>query len=326
MIEERILIKKIKKLLKRASETHWYKKISSLLKYKKVKDYIDPDLVSARLATYLFIAEQSPLEFRYSDKITIKVTCAAHELANSKALPCFCLSEDLMKALCLTELPPHWIDLKPFVNSGILFLPKVIRNPDDFWLEWVYFSYYPKGHIFPDISIGKTPIKALDRPLEHPVFRWITGFKDLSAYSSTIILKKDEMGLPVRGNCHLAPNLEASGNNAELVTEQQFSTQVDDLIFQLMLYVMEKPDAINVDRSEVGFASPTKKYKSNEKLSPLWIGKDYQIKRQNSLSLQNNGTSKRTHWRSGHWRKQPYKSRQNPEYKNIWIEPTLISG
>lgn len=76
------------------------------------------------------------------------------------------------------------------------------------------------------------------------------------------------------------------------------------------------------------------KLPKNHPRDPNWIGKDYQIKN-SSLPSSSSSSSKmnlahrsspRTHWRRGHWRFQPYGNKEKPEYKNIWIEPTIISG
>ncbi len=231
----------------------------------------------------------------------------------------------------LTELPNHWIDLKPFVNSAVLFLPELIRNPDGSIVQWLYFSYYPVGHIFPDLNIGKVPIQSLDTALEYPVIRWVTGFKDLSCYTSTIILKPDSQGNPIHGEFYIDPTIELFSGNTEILSEQEFGQTLDNLVFQILLYLMEKPDAITIERSRIGFGGSCKKNKGKKPIdatpiAPLWIGKNYQLFQQTPTDFSVEKTSPRTHWRRGHWRKQPFGSRNNSQYKNIWIEPMIICG
>ncbi|MDJ0715758.1 MAG: hypothetical protein QNJ54_16255, partial [Prochloraceae cyanobacterium] len=150
-------------------------------------------------------------------------------------------------------------------------------------------------------------------------------------YCSTISLTPDENGLPKYRDIAIT-DLAKSSYKQENITEDDeanFIKTIDNLCFQLMLYMMAKPDSIVV---QSGFGTKgTGKGKSDRLRNPVWIGKNFKIKREtNFKTIKNPGSSssKMTHWRRGHWRNQPIgkRDKREPEYKQIWIEPVLING
>lgn len=62
---------------------------------------------------------------------------------------------------------------------------------------------------------------------------------------------------------------------------------------------------------------------------PRWIGKNYQIKSEQSPVSESRGThaSPRIHWRRGHWRCiEPGEGKKWKQSKRLWIEPVLINA
>jgi hypothetical protein len=65
---------------------------------------------------------------------------------------------------------------------------------------------------------------------------------------------------------------------------------------------------------------------SKQIIVPQVIGEGYKPKVIRDYNPIGTHASPRTHWRSGHWRQQPYGSREQPQYKTTWIEPVLVNG
>ena len=76
--------------------------------------------------------------------------------------------------------------------------------------------------------------------------------------------------------------------------------------------------------------APTRKmdFGKNTKqvIIPRVIGEGYKPKVIRNYETTGTHASPRTHWRSGHWRQQPYGKKDDPKLKTIWLEPVLVNG
>lgn len=100
------------------------------------------------------------------------------------------------------------------------------------------------------------------------------------------------------------------------------------LLYQIFLYKMiknEQPSSYECRQAGVIKGKSDKISRSKTGLSPIVIGKDYKPKYKYGQPIGTHA-SPQTHWRSGHWRQQPIGKKDKPEYKTIWIEPTLINA
>lgn len=76
--------------------------------------------------------------------------------------------------------------------------------------------------------------------------------------------------------------------------------------------------------------APTRKMgfgkNSKQLIVPRVIGEGYKPKVIRNYDSVGTHASPQTHWRSGHWRQQPFGKKEDQKYKTIWIEPTLINA
>ncbi len=72
---------------------------------------------------------------------------------------------------------------------------------------------------------------------------------------------------------------------------------------------------------KMGFGKNTKQI-----IVPKVIGEGYKPKVIRNYEPTGTHASPRTHWRSGHWRQQPYGKKDDPKLKTIWLEPVLVNG
>lgn len=101
-----------------------------------------------------------------------------------------------------------------------------------------------------------------------------------------------------------------------------------DFLINLFLYQDSVKDKMDFEPSKMQYVSKGFHIKNKSFLQPRMIGNDYKPKSiyRNNSNGENTRNSPQTHWRSGHWRRHMIGSRKNPEYKTIWIEPTLINA
>ncbi|GCL56784.1 hypothetical protein NIES3806_41530 [Microcystis aeruginosa NIES-3806] len=117
-------------------------------------------------------------------------------------------------------------------------------------------------------------------------------------------------------------DLASKGLNIVMETEKEFTDKVTDLLVQTLLYLQQKSDFLASPSRSLTKRGSSKK----QKLTPYIIGQDYRVKSESNPDASNTAQPYRTHWRSGFYRWQPYGSREQPEYKLIWIEPVLVNG
>ncbi|MDJ0718463.1 MAG: hypothetical protein QNJ54_30265 [Prochloraceae cyanobacterium] len=327
-VDKKTVKKHIDKLVKHElPQTDYFKRIKANLNYRDVRGYISNEALVKQLALQLYLMAE--IEMPSLDHYQI-LLISALEFIYRENIPCYWVKEDLIRALINTELPKHWVDLKPFVPKGLFILPQgLIKNTEGVNVNWIYFQYYPQNYLRPKIELKVVNVNPL--PYKENCFQWVSHSKDDSVYCSTISLTPDENGLPKYRDIAIT-DLAKSSYKQENITEDDeanFIKTIDNLCFQLMLYMMAKPDSIVV---QSGFGTKgTGKSKSDRLRNPVWIGKNFKIKRETSSNTTKNpgsSSSKITHWRRGHWRNQPIgkRDKQELEYKQIWIEPVLING
>ena len=247
-----------------------------------------------------------------------------------ETVPVYWLQKDLTEALINTELPKHWVDIKPFVPRGLFLLPKgLIKNPDNFQVDWIYIEFIPPNLGNRNIQLGKNLLEV--RYPQKKCLIWVNDLSRVASYSGTIRLDPDEQGNPQYGNNNFFPSIEHFLDKPQNFKEKEaaFMRLLSNLSLQIMLFMMAKPEAIS---AQSGFGTNIHRH-SHKLRTPVWIGKNFQIKKQYPKSPAPESTNKSsqlrtkiTHWRRGHWRNQPIGKRNHPEYKQVWIEPVLING
>lgn len=321
---------KKKKLINKISQSKYYKTIKANLNYKDVKNYVSVENLVQQLSLYLYSFKEKSLLSIYKQDDAALLYLSAVDFIYQQFIPCYWLEKDLIKALINTDLPHHWIDLKPFVPKGILLLPKgLIISPEGFSLNWLYFEHNLVDYLRPKVEVYRNSVKFA--PLEDTSLTWTTQLSNGAIYATRIGLTPDKNGLPTYADFEIS-DLAKQGYVDEIIIEREelnFIKLVSNLSFQFMLYMMAKPDTliVNSELGRKGFG----KSKEDPQRDPFWIGKNFQVKRENKPSSTSNpgsGGSKITHWRRGHWRNQPIGAKDNrdPQFKQIWIEPVLING
>jgi len=226
----------------------------------------------------------------------------------------------LLQAFSYSRLPKKISALNRVCPVGLILLPSgYIKNPEGKYLKWILFYHALPGDRITDevhyeaeegSSAGLYWCTQLDNFGE--VY---AGYDALSVIDEKLIIDNGD-------NYTLYSN---DGNKTLEDEEIDFVRKIPNLIIQPLLYMqMEKITLPPVTPQTQGFSANRKaKYK---KIPPLIIGENYLIKTQRDATGQSRPHgSPVTHWRSGHWRCQPYGGKDNQAYKTIWIEPILVN-
>ncbi len=205
---------------------------------------------------------------------------------------------------------------------GLKLTPKLIKSPDNLWLEWFYFEYTYENEQRCPIEIDNFKIHR--QPSKIPKLTWVTVLSDGTIYSSTINLEQKSFDLKRHENIAIDNSVAWGNKNTDPSIEVQFTKAVENLCFQILLYMTSVPSTRSNSTASHRKAPRGRLPKSHPR-QPKWIGKEYQLKKQ---TVRKSETSiyhlPRVHHRRGHWKNQPIGSRQNHQSKVIWIEPTVV--
>lgn len=271
-------------------------------RYKSPKGYCEYNKVILNLAIKLFVLGREEMRDLFLDsnaekKIYGDVFANSLKMVAYSGLRPYWLARPLATAFVKTVPPINW-KLNTKELGGVIFLPSnTFLLADGEHIEWIFFYFY------------QNLLVLYASPQQNSDVIIVSSFEDL--YKTTTSTDN------ILGN--------PSSSLIEPWTNQSSSEKLGNIFAQTFLYIENYEPHFNLNYF------PTEK-KSNKRQKQdalgLIIGSNYHIKH-NSFSDGNaagTGTSKATHWRSGHWRNQPYGDKTNPKTKMIWLEPVLINA
>lgn len=259
------------------------------------------------------------------EDFTHRVSLILLNQAYHQGFASYCLDEKLFDALNNTHLPQDLLEIKRVIPMGLLFLPPKLRNPDGQILKWVLFY-----HQLPEDTIATIQLKNFSLniiPHRENALSWMTIFDDGCQYASSNSLHFERGNFADEENFFVNEILQYEGKNIDTKTEKEFGDKVTQLLIQTLLYLQINPQ----DQKRAGYPQlhhPAKGVSKKQKLTPIIIGRNYQVKTEKSSSRSVEPSARKspiTHWRRGHWRNQPYGARDNPQCKPLWIEPFLVN-
>lgn len=298
-------------------------------RYKNPKGYIEYDTVTLKMAqlraSYQFY-EIEQLEEDFTHRSSLIVL----EQAYNRGFKPYWLSNDLFDAFSNSDIPKKLHSIETVVPVGLILFPIKLRNPDGAYIKWILFHYRLKEEKIKNIMLCDSILEINTE--EKDMLSWLTVLDDGTQYAvnQAISIKDNELEIDTEHKIYINQILKYGGKNIETATEEEFTENVSKILIQVLLYLQLHKDVVTTYNAEIDKLVGSKKRSKKEKLPPLIIGENYKIKRGTLQNQEEEALISRespaTHWRSGHWRLQPYGSREKPEYKTIWIEPMLING
>lgn len=321
METDREMVKAINKMTR---QSPYFKRFNQL-RYKSPKGYWDYDTVIFQMARLLTSYQSCDGSF-FEQDLSHRYSIITLNQADHLGFHPYWLSHSLFDAFNHSHLPKQLGEIKQVIPVGLLFFPPKLKNPDGQFLKWILFYHRLASEPLLPIQLSKTRLEVQTR-LDDSL-SWITVLDDGSQYGVNHSLKLKEHQLDFHlDQIYINENLVNYGGNIEIKSEREFSDKVTEILLQTLLYIQLQPTEENSVFSPHPFNDRSSKHQPKQRLTAKIIGENYQIKQEReNQSSSTKHDSPITHWRSGHWRYQPYGSRDNPQYKLKWIEPMLINA
>jgi hypothetical protein len=313
---EQITLNTWRDLCQEAKDSALYRQLITR-RYRNPAGYLTWEEVAGKIAGFNRLANIMPEPLR--DWTVQASIMLGLEIAQYKA-PCYWLSKPLAEALINTDLPPV-SDLRKIVPAGVFMFPKeLFRNPDGFPVDWVgvmqmdYEQFAPRyQEVYGTLPNGGSRVA------------WSHVLPNGISYAQSIGIVPEqpepELGtFDIQNPFH---SLDPISQDAE----GEFSRSISSLVLKCLLIMQSRPELLEVEQQA---AVTTLQNASRRKrtpdglLSPNWIGKHYQPKRESQLR---GGThaSPMMHWRRGHLKRVAIGEGRR-DRKWVWIEPTLVMG
>lgn len=316
----------IKGLNKETKESSYFKKFNRR-RYASPKGYLDADTINLVTARELYIYRNFYTVDRLSDNFTQANSFAILLDAYQQDYKTMYLDKTLLEAFIKTQPPADTTKLKKIVPTGLLILPPIIKFPDNSApVKWIMFRHSQIGEAVTPIDLAQGGSFGTDIN-KYNYLSWFTVLDDKlkTQYTKNIRLSDNYRADPDYNNYIYDPIPNVSYLGEFLQTEAKVANLITDVLIQSLLYIQTNEDVVFTKKSSSKPAVDSSK-PSRQKLKPYVIGEGFKpaYLRADSHSESKGGT-KATHWRRGHYRWQPYGTKDNPQYKSIWIEPVLIN-
>ena len=230
--------------------------------------------------------------------------------------PHYWLLTELFKALTATTVERDAISEveNVFCYQFVMHLPEgEMMSPFDGCLQHVHCMYLKAGRLWRGVQV----------PDERIIY---TAATDTGAIFAGIFSFKDKSDTWDADNALL----RALDRTVDPKTDKEFTLRIESLVYQVFLVGQSRSELMEQGSDDVqlsGLSSRKQKQRlqqTNKPFAPGWIGKRYKPSQNISDDDSGSHASPRAHLRQGHWRRQPYGSRDTTQYRTIWIEPTVI--
>jgi hypothetical protein len=270
----------------------WYEAIA-IRPVMHVDGYEHYEKVCGHVADIFFSTEEKELRQKLvtNSKDSIYITLYTLYKVGEAKCPAYWVGKDLLTALLQSELSVEVESLNWAMKTGIFMLPKeIISSPEERSIYAIFWHY-----------------DAVDELLY-----WTTTDGD------SFFCRRFKVGENLREFTYT----DVEDYNPQAVAD--FNEYLQAIFLRLILIMECRPELVEKEAQVVKVNKGFAKDKTKDFYEPLWIGRNYAIRR----DVQDKGgthASPRVHWRRGYLRNQPYgEGRQ--QRKLVWIEPVLVMG
>lgn len=323
------------KKLQQQSREDWkrqYKKAPTTISYQAVikRRYRDPKSHPSFEHICRILSIQSELAINYYDFIKYdfvnNIAGYASTFICHKYKKFFWLSESLFDSFSYIDIPNGISDL-PFITPlGVIILPKSkLFTPEGEAVNFIGYVHMPIGYKESPLKIGSRFFHYEYVEGERSELCTFTVLDSGTIYGSGSSFKS---GLNDRINGDWRPNpLLEKIEETDIEADQAFLRKIDHIVLNCILLLATKPEyleeseASSSSNAGKGFANTKKQV--NNLLNPLWIGRNYVIKKKDAVP---NTTGKKVqmHIRRGHF--QSYKVGQGrTQTKWVLKEPIWVN-
>jgi len=304
----------------------WYKEIT-IRPVVNVDGYEIYEKVCSYVADIFFFTNEQAMRQKLiiNSKESIYISAYTLFKVGEAKCPAYWVGKDLLTALQNSELDLEIDSLHWAMKTGIFMLPKnTVFSPEN----------DPSGDA-PNVAtatLSQSPrsgdpfLAALSHSISAIFWHYSHDEKELFW---TAIDQRDSFCRKMTVNSNVLKSTYVDIQDIEDYKPQvisEFNDYLQNLLLRLILIMGCRPELIEQDDKVIKVNGGFGKGKAIDLYQPLWIGRNYSIKRDTgepgSGGVQ--GT-KRVHWRRGFLRNQPY-GQGRQQRKLVWIEPVLVMG
>lgn len=270
----------------------WYEAIA-IRPVIHVDGYEDYEKVCGHVADIYFSGREEELRQKLvtNSKDSIYITLYTLYKVGDAKCPAYWVSQELLTALMQSEIDVEIDSLHWAIKTGMFMLPLgVITSPEDRSIHTIFWYY-----------------DAADQ-----ILYWA------ATDGGSFFCRKFQ----INDNLKKVTYADAQDYNPQVITS--FNEYLQAIFLRLILIMECRPDLVDTESQTISVNKGFAKDKARNFYEPLWIGKNYAIKR----DMEDKGgthASPRVHWRRGYLRNQPY-GQGRQQRKLVWIEPVLVMG
>jgi hypothetical protein len=273
----------------------WYKEIV-LRPVLNVDGYMQYEKICGHVADIYYSVNHKNIEQQVLEHARESVYISTYTLfkVGEAKCPAYWVNNDLLTALAQSDLSVEADDLNWAMKTGIFMIPiGAILSPEKYAVQAIYW-YCDK---------------------ERGLLYW----------AATDGINFFCRRFRVEDNQRKFTYTDAQELSSEVVVE--FNEYLQSIFLRLLLMMEARPEYVDTTSERVTINKGFSKSNDKDYYKPLWIGKEYRLKREGNTENTGatTGSSKSVHWRRGYLRNQAYgEGRQ--KRKLIWIEPVLVMG
>jgi len=330
---------------RQAKATIEYKKLSQR-KYQQPEGYLSYDLLIERIAVFLLVNGNAELLTKVGVQTLpdpLLRTLGLSVYAAQTDAPAYWLASDLFTALQQTELPPTLSEIRRVLPCGILLFPDGWLNPDQQPVQFLIWEHWLAGETRPLLETSQG-VGVTTKTIEQDTIAWasVSPNGDYTAgvvkiepsQSSAIAVQHTDLTFEGRGD------VQAVAQDEQQATEDQwtqFIQRVSGIVVQTILILQTMPELVEHESS---LNVLRRKKKTEQRWSPRWIGRTYQVQVSKPASDSEvagcegeeradeppliHRTSPRPHWRKGHWQRFLVGKRSESQREWRWVHPVFV--
>lgn len=255
----------------------------------------------------------------YNDHTTRRCAEVAVKLLD-KNVPAFFLAPDFLRAALASNPPSNlrWSEINVPFEAAVLMLPvNFFVHPNYGSVDFVAFGRFKTGEVVatPErvAQFGHDQLTVFTALKNEPNFpqqmRVLTGSESPTLGDAVFTAEQKFLGFEFYENAPHAKYLTTD--------DDELMDDLMRLVFCVLLAITARPSLIKRGQ-RVG--------RHKKSGLPIWtpnvVGASCRAPTDSETAEA--VSSKRLHWRRGHFRQQPIGSRENSQHKIIWIEPVLV--
>lgn len=271
----------------------WYKAVT-IRPTVSVEGYASYEKMCSQIADVYFSMTEESLEKRLKINSHESINITAYTLfqVGKAKCPAYWVGEELLAALMKSDLNVEVENLKWAMKTGFFMLPNNrVMSPENRSVNAIFWHCdTTNDYLYWAAMDGASFFCRRAKISEHLKQLRYTDVQDI---------------------------------NPQVVEE--FNEYLQSIFLRLILIMECRTELVDTESQVIRINKGFSKEQAQDFYEPLWVGKNYRFKREDTQDIGGTHASPRVHWRRGFLRNQPY-GQGRQQRKIVWIEPVLVMG